>query len=430
MPKSGYNGFISSVMVPHRLGRQKVCGGGCEMAKATGKVSSHADLQVSGFRDPLQSMAMKYKHFFDAASDMRFISSGCGKLLDVNQAGVKLLGYCSKEELLDLDNVGMLFRNPEDASQFQRRLETDGFIKEYEVEMKKNDGTFFSSCITATLCFEDDGSTSCEGVLRDITDLKELQDAYHEAERQNRELSESERRIRDLNQQILNMLMIMSHDIRGPLVSIAATLKLLMRGSFGRMDESVWNTVSDLMGRVRHLIGIAEDCLGSAHSMEGGLRKKREVIDLRQDVIDAVLDELSNDIEQQRIVIDNRLGAIPAGTIPIGIDMMWLKAVFRNLFKNAIRYGGKGCTIAFGFEDHGSFYRLNVYNSGNPIPEEYRDRLFTKFTRIDCGAEKKDGFGMGLYLIREIIRKHEGDMWYVPRPDGSDFVFILPKQPA
>ncbi len=59
-----------------------------------------------------------------------------------------------------------------------------------------------------------------------------------EAERQNRELSESERRIRELNQHILNMLMIMSHDIRGPLVSIAATLKLLMRGSFGRMDES------------------------------------------------------------------------------------------------------------------------------------------------------------------------------------------------
>ena len=194
---------------------------------------------------------------------------------------------------------------------------------------------------------------------------------------------------RDLNQHILNMLMIMSHDIRGPLVSIAATLKLLMRGSFGRMDESVWNTVSDLMGRVGSLIGIAEDCLGSAHSMEGSLRKKREMIDLRQDIIDAVLDELSNDIEQQRIVIDNRLGAIPAGTIPMGIDMMWLKAVFRNLFKNAIRYGGKGCTIAFGFEYAHIFYRLNVYNSGNPIPEQYRDRLFTKFTRMTAGPRKR-----------------------------------------
>ena len=138
---------------------------------------------------------MKYKRFFDAASDMRFISSGCGKLLDVNQAGVELFGYRSKDELLEIDNVGTLFRYPDDETQFNRRLETDGFVKEFEVEMKKNDGTFFPSSITAVIYFEEDGSISCEGVLRDITDLKELQDAYHEAERQNRELSESERRI-------------------------------------------------------------------------------------------------------------------------------------------------------------------------------------------------------------------------------------------
>lgn len=394
------------------------------MGEATGNVSLPSDLYGSGFS------GMKYKRFFDAACDMRFISSLRGKMIDVNNAGAELFGYCSKEELLAIEDLCVLFCDPEDGKQFQMRLKTEGFLKEYAVRMKKKDTSIFNASITATLCFEEDGSISCEGTLRDITEFKELQEAYLEAERQNRELSESERNIRELNQDILNMLMIMSHDMRGPLVSIAATLKLMMRGSFGRMDESVWNTVADLMARVRKLIGIVEDCLGSAHSFDCALRKKREMIDLRQDIIDAVLDEMSNEIEEQRIVIDNRLGAIPAGTIPIGVDMMWLKAVFRNLFKNAVKYGGKGCRIAFGFEDHGSFYRLNVYNSGNPIPEEYRDRLFTKFSHMDDGAEKKDGFGMGLYLIREIIRKHEGDMWYEPRPDGSDFILILPKQPA
>jgi len=359
---------------------------------------------------------------------MRLVSSGRGKLLDVNYAGVELFGYCSKEELLGLENVSLLFSNPEGWTRFQERLESEGFLKDCEVVLRKKDGTVFNAAITATLSYEEDGSISWEGALRDITGLKELQEAYLESERQNRELSESERSIRELNQHIVNMLMIMSHDIRGPLVSIAATLKLLLRGSFGRMDESVWNTVADLMARVRNVIGIAEDCLGSAHSLEGALLKKMEYIDLRQDIIDAVLDEVSNEIQELGIVIDNRLGAIPGGTIPISANMMWLKAVFRNLFKNAIKYGGKGCQIAFGFEDHGSFYRLNVYNSGKPIPAEHRDRLFTKFTHIDAGAEKKEGFGMGLYLIREIVRKHEGDMWYEPRSDGSDFIFILPKQ--
>jgi PAS domain S-box-containing protein len=369
-----------------------------------------------------------YKRFFDAAGDPRLVSSGLGKMLDVNRAGVELFGFCSKQELLGLGNVCALFCDPAAGREFQRRLEAEGVLKEFEAVLRKKDGTIFCAAISAALSPAEDGSSSWEGVLRDITGLKKLQTACREVEKQNRELSESERRVRELNRHVLDMLMIMSHDIRGPLVAIGATLKLLMRGSFGRMDESVWNTVADLMARVRNLVAIAEDCLGSAHSIEGALFDKRELIDLRQDIIDPVLDEISNEIEELRIVIDNRLGAIPAGTIPISSEMTWLKAVFRNLFKNAIKYGGKGCTIAFGFEDHGSFYRLNVYNSGLPVPEEHRDRLFTKYSHIDDGVERKDGFGMGLYLIRELVRKHEGDMWYEPRQNGSDFIFILPKK--
>lgn len=403
---------------------------GEDKASLAGKIADSQTINHSLSPGAFKSAEMKFRRLFDASGDMRFVATRRGRLVEVNQAGADLFGYRSREEMLAIDTVGVLFSDPRDGLRFQRRLEADGFISDYEVPMKRRDGTTFTAAITATIWFGDDGSKSCEGILRDMSEIKELREAYEQSERQNRELSESERCIRELNQHILNMLMIMSHDIRGPLVSVAATLKLLLRGSFGRMDESVWNTVQDLLGRVRQLIGIAEDCLGSAHSFEGALQKKRETVDLRQDIIDPVLDEVSNDIEEHCVVIDNRLGAIPAGCIPIGVNMMWLKAVFRNLFKNAIKYGGRGCTIAFGFEDHDSFYRLNVYNSGNPIPEEYRDRLFTKFTHIDDGAENKDGFGMGLYLIREIIRKHEGDIWYEPRINGSDFILILPKQAA
>ncbi len=392
------------------------------MAKEAEKISLSVNFQGSDF------VGMKYKRFFDAAKEMRFVSSSSGKMLDVNEAGVELFGYSGKEELLAVRDIHVLFCNCEEGHQFQSLLEIEGFVKEYEVEMKKKDGSVFDASITATLCFDEDGSVSCEGTLRDITELKELHEAYLESEKQKRELAASEHTTREINQDILNMLMIMSHDIRGPLVSIGATLKLLMRGSFGRMDESVWNTVADLMARVRNLTGIVEDCLESANSFDGALRKNRETIDLRENIIDAVLEELSNEIEERGIVIDSSLGAIPGGSISIGVDMIWLKAVFRNLFKNAVKYGGRGCKIAFGFEDHGSFYRLNVYNSGSPVPEHYRDRLFTKFAHMDDGAEKKDGFGMGLYLIREIIRKHEGDMWYEPRQGGSDFIIILPKK--
>jgi signal transduction histidine kinase len=263
-----------------------------------------------------------------------------------------------------------------------------------------------------------------------MTECKVWRDALAESEKQQEELLASEERLRLLNQDILQLLMLMSHDLRGPLVALAATLKLLLRGSYGNMDESVRNTVQDLQGRVIRLLGVAEDFLGKAHSLEGSLRPEREVLDLRQDIIDPLLGELAAEIEARAIVIDNRLGAIPAGTIPVSANRIWLKTVFRNLFTNAIKYGGKSCRIAFGFEDHGAYYRLNVYNSGPPVPREDRDKLFTKFFRGEVnGKESQDGVGLALYLIKEIIRRHGGDIWYEARHNGSDFIFTIAKEP-
>lgn len=377
----------------------------------------------------LETLNLKERPCFDCSRDMRFVVNRPGRLLDVNQAGVLLFGFKDKEEMLRLDSSASLFCDPQDGIAIQRKIEEDGFVKAEEVELKRADGSKFIGCITANLHFNEDGSIVCEGLLQDVTERRQWREALIRSYEQNLKLSESERRIRELNEHILHMLMVVSHDIRGPLVSVAATLKLLQRGLYGTMSESVANTIGDLLSRVVQLTGIAEDFLGKAHSVEGSLQFEREMLDLRQDIIDPVLDELANDIERHDILIDNRLGAIPAGCILINVNKMWLKTVFRNLFRNAIKYGGKGCRIAFGFEDHGSYYRLNVYNSGDPIPEEHRDKLFTRFGRIRGGGRQMaDGIGLGLYLIKEIVRKHGGDIWYEPKPDGSDFILTLAKE--
>jgi signal transduction histidine kinase len=131
----------------------------------------------------------------------------------------------------------------------------------------------------------------------------------------------------------------------------------------------------------------------------------------------------------REIVIDNRLGAIPSGSITISANKTWLKAVYRNLFTNAVKFGGKGCTISFGFEQHESHYRLNVYNSGRPIAEEDRKKMFHRFERIaPLGGPTTEGVGLGLCLCREIILEHGGEIWYEARPDGSNFVFTISRE--
>jgi two-component system, OmpR family, phosphate regulon sensor histidine kinase PhoR len=254
-------------------------------------------------------------------------------------------------------------------------------------------------------------------------------DDITERKRAEAALFESEQRVRRLNEHILNMVMVLSHDIRGPLVAIASILKLMLRGAYGKLDQSLANTVQDLLSRCARLLGTAEDYLGKASIVGGSMEMEREVLDLRQDIIDAVLEELADDITRREIVIDNRLGAIPSGSIAISANKTWLKAVYRNLFTNAVKYGGKGCTISFGFEQCESHYRLNVYNSGNPIGEKDRAKIFSRFERLEPSeGPTPDGVGLGLCLCREIIREHGGEIWYEARPDGSNFVFTISRE--
>jgi signal transduction histidine kinase len=233
-----------------------------------------------------------------------------------------------------------------------------------------------------------------------------------------------------LNEKPLNMLKMMSHDIRGSLLSLLATLKLLNRGYYGKMDEGVLDRLKELSSKAHSLIGMTEEYLGRALSMDEEIEKEGKVLDLMQDVIHPVLEELSPDLKGHRLLIDN---SFTVRQISIRAGWIWLKTVFRNLLKNAIRYGEKGCMIALGFEDHGSSYQLNVYNSGKPIPAEYRDNLFSKSVHIGNGGKgdgSPEGMGLGLHLIKKIIQKQGGDIWYEAKKDGSNFVFTFPSETA
>lgn len=113
-----------------------------------------------------------------------------------------------------------------------------------------------------------------------------------------------------INKQILNMVKIMSHDIRGSLVSISATLKLLNRGYYGKMDEGVENKLNELFERITSLIGESEEFLGRAFSVSGDLQSEWEMLDLRKDIIDPVLKELSSEFKNCPILIQNHTGPI------------------------------------------------------------------------------------------------------------------------
>jgi K+-sensing histidine kinase KdpD len=99
-----------------------------------------------------------------------------------------------------------------------------------------------------------------------------------------------------VDENILNLLKIMSHDIRGPLVSMVATLKLLNRGYYGKMDEEAADKLREVLSNATRLTGMAEEYLGRAFAVNEELQIEGEPLCLIRDMINPILEELSAEL--------------------------------------------------------------------------------------------------------------------------------------
>jgi PAS domain S-box-containing protein len=234
-----------------------------------------------------------------------------------------------------------------------------------------------------------------------------------------RDISEKKK----MENHILQMLAIATHDMRSPIVSIAFIVKLLMRGRYGEIGESARQTLQDVFSRLVKVEKIIGEYLAKSSIMSSSKIARKATLDLRQDIIDPILEDLSGEIDEKNIRIDNRLGAIPGNRVLVSANKNWLEIVYKNLFTNAIKHTPIGGMIAYGFEDVGSMYRLNVFNSGLSVDSVKKEMIFEMF-------ESEKSSGIGLPVIRELIRRHQGDLWCEDSLDGQhpNFVFTLPKE--
>lgn len=118
----------------------------------------------------------KYRRLFETSKDVVFFCDTECQFIDINQAGVDLFGYDSKNEILKLNLVQHLFFSPGEGKAIKEMVSRNGFIKDYEVELKKKEGTRVPCLMTTNLRRDERNNiVGYEGIILDLTERKKIE---------------------------------------------------------------------------------------------------------------------------------------------------------------------------------------------------------------------------------------------------------------
>ena len=108
-----------------------------------------------------------------------------------------------------------------------------------------------------------------------------------------------------------------------------------------------------------------------------------------------------------------------------GSDILIYRLVY-NLVENAIKYNKQNGTVTVKVSELNKYIYLSVTDTGNGIPQELRERVFEPFFRLDKSRSRAlGGVGLGLALVHEIVKVHDGSITIKDNPEGGTIFEII-----
>jgi signal transduction histidine kinase len=254
---------------------------------------------------------------------------------------------------------------------------------------------------------------------------KQLERQRQEIERRQKELEQVSEALNITNQNYIDMLGFVTHELKNPLSSAILSLYTVKDGYLGELNPAQEKGLNTVARSLHYFHDMIKNYLDLSRLEKGELEVKKRPVPIYSQVVAPVLDGLDQELQKCEMAIENR---IPED-LTLSVDGDLIKIVYDNLLSNAIKYGRAGGAIMLDAHDGNGRMTLSVQNDSVGIPPEKMPQLFQKFSRLD-GPEyaKKKGTGLGLFICKEIIEKHDGEIWAESElGQWVKFSFTLPK---
>ena len=208
-----------------------------------------------------------------------------------------------------------------------------------------------------------------------------------------------------------------AHELRTPLALMQVQLDSYNSGQHPGSDADTVQTIKMVTEQNDRLSKMVKTLLDMSELQTVG---RDETV-----MVDALVDEVLADLEPLAREKDVELtGNCEAITI-VGSDILIYRLVY-NLVENAIKYNHPGGQVTVSASRKEKHVCLSVADTGNGIPEELRERVFEPFFRVDKSRSRAlGGVGLGLALVHEIVRVHDGSITVRSNPSGGTVFEVM-----
>jgi two-component system NtrC family sensor kinase len=270
-----------------------------------------------------------------------------------------------------------------------------------------------------------------KSIIPQITETDKIQRLLQDQERSGKllirrdlELTKANDKLKELDERKSEFVSIVAHQLRTPLSGVKWTLDLLINGEFGELTSEQRAFLMKSYESNQRLIALIDDMLNVDRIESGKYQyvfRDIQIIDL----FDNVLFEINPTIIKKNITVrfDPNARSLPK----VHVDPDKIRAVVQNLLDNAVKYTPVGGLIFVHTGIDGEFVKICIKDSGIGIPEDQKRLIFNRFFRARNAIKvQTDGSGLGLFIVKSIIEKHGGDIWFQSEEGkGTEFCFTL-----
>ena len=357
----------------------------------------------------------KFRTLFEESQDTIYISTPDGRLLDINPAGVRLFGYDSAAEMLEVDLATQIYLRASDRTRMLQELTLKGFVQDLELEVQTKDGRRLTVLATSSAERDEAGRVvSIRGMLRDVTGQRNLEHQLRQAQKM---------------EAVGRLAGGVSHDFNNLLTAILGYADLLAmtvpeNSPLRRNTDEIKAAAQRGADLTRQLLAFGRRQVLAP-----------EVLDLNQTVvtIEKLLRRVIGEDIELVTELDPAIGAVQA-------DPSQIERVLLNLGINArdampqggvltLRTGNlelesDADTTPLGLSP-GSYVLLEVEDNGIGIEEAIRDQIFEPFFTT---KSRSKGSGLGLATVYGVVRQSGGQILVESETgQGSRFRVFLPR---